>query len=184
MPHCSHVLATFVCKQNICFRTLWKKPFCFSFPPENSRIKDRNSRCRYQNNLPAAHTVFLNHPCQKSYGRKMPARNNRYGRKIPAFWCQERQGRKILASNYRYGRKIRLPVTADTVGKSRQVTTLYGRKIRLPVTADKAGKSRQVTTRYGRKIRLPVTTETAGKSQQETDWLSLHLSYKVAVAQW
>ncbi len=33
---------------------------------------------------------FLNYPCQKSYGRKIPARNNRYGRKIPAFWCQER----------------------------------------------------------------------------------------------
>ncbi len=164
--------------------TLWKKPFCFSFPPENSRIKDRNSRYRYQKNLPAAHTVFLNHPCQKSYGRKIPARNNRYGRKIPAFWCQKRQGRKIPASNYRYGRKIRLPVTADTAGKSRQVTTWYGRKIRLPVTADTAGKSRQVTTIYGRKIRLPVTTETAGESQQEIDWLSLPQAYKAAVAQW
>jgi hypothetical protein len=71
----------------IWIHTLWKKPFCFSLSPENSRIKDRNSRCRYQNNLPAAHTVFLNHPCQKSYGRKISARNNRYGRKIPAFWC-------------------------------------------------------------------------------------------------
>ncbi len=70
--------------------TLWKKPFCFSFPPENSRIMDRNSRCRYQNNLPGAHRVFLKCPCQKSYGRKIPARNNRYGQKIPAFWCQKR----------------------------------------------------------------------------------------------
>jgi hypothetical protein len=35
--------------------------------------------------LPAAHRVFLNYPCQKSYGRKIPARNNRYGRKILAF---------------------------------------------------------------------------------------------------
>jgi hypothetical protein len=35
--------------------------------------------------LPAAHRVFLNYPCQKSYGWKIPARNNRYGRKIPAF---------------------------------------------------------------------------------------------------
>ncbi len=42
------------------YTTLWKKPFCFSFPPENSRIKDRNSHCRYQNNLPAAQRVFLN----------------------------------------------------------------------------------------------------------------------------
>jgi hypothetical protein len=33
---------------------------------------------------------FLKYPCQKSYGRKFPARNNRYGRKIPAFWCQKR----------------------------------------------------------------------------------------------
>ncbi len=33
---------------------------------------------------------FLNYPCQKSYGRKIPARNNRYGRKFPAFWCQKR----------------------------------------------------------------------------------------------
>jgi hypothetical protein len=33
---------------------------------------------------------FLNYPCQKSYGGKIPARNNRYGRKIPAFWCQKR----------------------------------------------------------------------------------------------
>jgi hypothetical protein len=69
---------------------------------------DRNSRCRYQNNLPAAHRVFFNCPCQKSYGRK-----------------------------------IRLPVTADTAGKSRQVTTRYGRKIRLLVTTETAGKSQQ-----------------------------------------
>jgi hypothetical protein len=33
--------------------------------------------------LPAAHRVFLNYPCQKNYGRKIPARNNRYGRKTP-----------------------------------------------------------------------------------------------------
>jgi hypothetical protein len=66
-----------------------KKPFCFSFPPENYRIKDRKSRCRYQNNLPAAHSVFLNSLCQKSYGRKIPAKNHRYGRKIPAFWSLE-----------------------------------------------------------------------------------------------
>jgi hypothetical protein len=132
---------------------------------------DTNSRCRYQNNLPAAHRVFLNCPCQKSYGRKIPARNNRYGRKIPASNYSYLPGFSGLTYVYRYGRKIRLPVTADTAGKSRQVTTWYGRKIRLPVTADTAGKSRQVTTRYGRKIRLPVTTETAGKSPQETDWV-------------
>ncbi len=115
-----------------------KKPFCFSFPPENSRIKDRKSRCRYQNNLPAAHRVFLNYPCQKSYSRKILARNNRYGRKIPAFWCQKRWGQKIPESNYRYGRNIWLPVTADTAGKSRHLirpensaasNCSYGRKI-------------------------------------------------------
>jgi hypothetical protein len=60
-----------------------------SFPPENSRIKDRKSRCRYQNNLTAAHRIFLNSPCQKSYGRKIPAKNYRYGRKILAFWYLE-----------------------------------------------------------------------------------------------
>jgi hypothetical protein len=58
VSNCTHVMYT-----------LWKKPFCFSFPPENSRIKNRKSRCRYQNNLSAAHRVFLNYPCQKSYGR-------------------------------------------------------------------------------------------------------------------
>ncbi len=89
-------------------KALWKKPFCFSFPPENSRIKNRKSRCRYQNNLPAAHTVFLNYPCQKSYGRKIPASNYRYGRKIR------------LQVTTRYGRKIRLPVTTKTAGKSWQ----------------------------------------------------------------
>ncbi len=197
----TEVMATsMICNQDsvrICSLavTLWKKPFCFSFPPENSRIKDRKSRRRYQNNLPAANRVFFNCPCQKSYGRKIPAGksrpenpgrkipagNNTYGRKIPAFWCQKRQGQKIPASYYRYGRKIRLPVTANTAGKSRQVATWYGRKIRLPVTADTAGKSRQVTSRYGRKIRLPVTTETAGKS-----WQSAHKcnNFRETMVQW
>ncbi len=167
-PTCGNAKGLLPGTRRVFIHAMWKKPFCFSFPPENSRIEDRKSHCRYQNNLPAAHTVFLNYPSQKSYGRKIPARNNRYGRKIPAFWCQERRGQKIPASNYRYGRKIRLPVNANTAGKSRQVTTWYGRKIRLPVTADTAGNSRQVTTRYGRKIRLPVTTETAGKSWQRS----------------
>jgi hypothetical protein len=63
------------------------KPPYFSLP---STFKDRKSRCRYKNNLPVAHRVFLNYPCQKGYGRKIPARNKRYNRKIPAFWCQKR----------------------------------------------------------------------------------------------
>ncbi len=110
--------------------TLWKKPFCFSFPPENSRIKDRKSRFRYQNNLPAAHRVFLNYPCQKatagkfrpettdtakksrpSGARKGKARKSRQVKQIrpensAASNCS--YGRKIPASNYWYGRKIRL----------------------------------------------------------------------------
>jgi hypothetical protein len=48
---------------------------------------------------------FLNCPCQKSYGRKFPARNNRYGWKIPAFWCQKGKARKSRQ------------VTTDTAGK-------------------------------------------------------------------
>jgi hypothetical protein len=41
--------------------------------------------------IPAVDTRTICHyPCQKSYGRKIPARNNRYGRKFPAFWCQKR----------------------------------------------------------------------------------------------
>jgi hypothetical protein len=32
---------------------------------------------------------FLNYPCQKSNHQKIPAKNNRYGRKIPAFWYLE-----------------------------------------------------------------------------------------------
>ncbi len=96
--------------------SLWKKPFCFSFPPENSRIKDRKSSCQYQNNLSAAHRVFLNYPCQKSYGRKIPARNNRYGRKIPAFWSLEEDFLYFLAGKGN-ARKFR-QVTTDTAGKS------------------------------------------------------------------
>ncbi len=71
-----------------------KKAFCCSFPPENSCIKDIKSRCIYQNNVPAAHRVFLNYPCQKSYDRKIPARNNRYGRKIPASGARKGKARK------------------------------------------------------------------------------------------
>jgi hypothetical protein len=92
-----------------------KKPFCFSFPPENSRIKDRKSRCQYQNNLLAAHRVFLNYPCQKSYSRKIAARNNRYGRKIPAFWWLEGDFLHSLARKGK-ARKSR-QVTTDTAGK-------------------------------------------------------------------
>ncbi len=104
-----------------------KKPFCFSFPPENSRIKDRKSRCQYQNHLPAAHRVFWNSPCQKSYGRKIPASNYRYRRKIPRLVTAETAGKSR-------------PVTTDTAGKSRPVTTDTAGKSR-PVKTDTAGKS-------------------------------------------
>jgi hypothetical protein len=58
------------------------------------------------------------------------------------------------ASNCRYGRKI--PASNYLIRPENSAA----------VTADTAGKSRQVTTRYGWKIRLPVSTETAGKYQQ------------------
>jgi hypothetical protein len=89
--------------------------------------------------LPAAHRVFLNYLCQKSNGRKIPARNNRYGRKIQAFWYLEGDFLHSLARK-------------DKARKSQQVTTRYSRKIQLSVSADTAGKSRQVTTRYGQKF--------------------------------
>jgi hypothetical protein len=41
----------------------------------------------------------------------------------PGLLVPEKVRPEILASNYIYGRKIWLPVTADTAGKSRQVTT-------------------------------------------------------------
>jgi hypothetical protein len=66
--------------------------------------------------LLAAQRVFLNYPCQKSYGRKIPARNNRYGRKIPAFWSVEGDFLHSLAGKGK-ARKSR-QVTADTAGKS------------------------------------------------------------------
>jgi hypothetical protein len=74
-----------------------------------------------------------------------PGQKQQIRPEIPGLLVPEKVRPENPGSNYRYGRKIRLPVTADT-----------------------SGKSRQVTTRYGRKIRLPVTTETAGKCQQET----------------
>ncbi len=106
---------------------LCKKPFCFSFPPENSRIKERKSRCRYQNNLPAAHRVFLNYPCQKSYGRKIQARNNRFSRKIPAFWYLKGD---FLHSRARKGNARKSQqVTTDTAGHSAASNCRYGRII-------------------------------------------------------
>ncbi len=97
--------------------TLWKKPFCFIFPPENSRIKERKSRCWYQNNLPAAYRDFLNSPCQKSYGRKILAKNYRYSRKIPAFWSLEGDFLHSHAWKVKAGKSQQ--ATTDTAGKSR-----------------------------------------------------------------
>ncbi len=186
-----------------------KKAFCFSFLPKNSCIKDRKSRCRYQNNLPAAHRVFLKLPMPEKLWPENPGQKQQIRPENPSLLVPEkvRPENPGKYSNYRYGRKIRLPVTADTAGKSRQVTTWNSRKIRLPVTADTAGKSRQVstwydrkiwlpvtadtagksrqvTTRYGRKIWLPVTTEKAGKSQLGTQWMSELIVHKGAVVEY
>ncbi len=97
--------------------SLWKKPFCFSLPPENSHIKDQKSCCWYQKNLPATHRVFLNSPCQKSYGQKIPAKNYRYGRKIPAFWSLEGDFLDSHAWKVKAGKSQQ--ATTDTTGKSR-----------------------------------------------------------------
>jgi hypothetical protein len=35
-----------------------KKPICFNFLSKISLIRERQARCRYQNNLPAAYIVF------------------------------------------------------------------------------------------------------------------------------
>ncbi len=49
--------------------TLWKKPFCFSFPSENSITKDWQSRCWYQKIFPATHRSFSHSPMsEKSSG--------------------------------------------------------------------------------------------------------------------
>jgi hypothetical protein len=78
---------------------------CFSFPPENSRIKDRKSRCRYQNNLPAAHRVFLNYQCQKATNEKFrPETTDTAGKSRPSG---ARKGK---------ARKSR-QITTDTAGK-------------------------------------------------------------------
>jgi hypothetical protein len=60
---------------------------------------------------------FLNYPCQKSYGRKIQARNNRYGQKIPTFWSLEGDFLHSLAGKGK-ARKFRQVTTVpDTAGK-------------------------------------------------------------------
>jgi hypothetical protein len=71
--------------------------------------------CVAKNSLRGTHRVFLNYPCQKSYGRKFPARDNRYGRKIPAIWYLEGDFLHSLARKDK-ARKSR-QVTTDTAGK-------------------------------------------------------------------
>ena len=101
----SHSLPRFRRAQHRYVAASWKKPFCFSFPPENSRIKDRKSRCRYQNNLPVTHTVFLNYPCQKATaGKFRPETTDTAGKSRPSG---ARKGK---------ARKSR-QVTTDTAGK-------------------------------------------------------------------
>ncbi len=67
--------------------TLWKKPFCFSFPPENSRIKDlirpensAASNCSYGRKIPASNYQIRpenSASCNYRNGWKIPARNTR-----------------------------------------------------------------------------------------------------------
>jgi hypothetical protein len=45
------------------------------------------------------------------------------GERLFTFPCWKKLRPENPASNFRYNRKIRLPVTAETAGKSRQVTT-------------------------------------------------------------
>jgi hypothetical protein len=81
---------------------------------------------------------FLITHARKATARKSrPETTDSAGKSQPSG-ARKGKARKSPASNYRYGRKIRLPVTADTAGKSRQVTTRYGRKIRFPVTTETA----------------------------------------------
>ncbi len=47
--------------------TLWKKPFCLSFPPENSIAKDWKSSCWYQEIFPATHGSYLHSPWPKIF---------------------------------------------------------------------------------------------------------------------
>jgi hypothetical protein len=53
-------------------------------------------------------------------GQKQQIRPENPGLLVPEKVGPENPGKYC---NYRYGRKIWLPVTADTAGKSRQVTT-------------------------------------------------------------
>ncbi len=118
-----------------------KKPFCFSFPPENSCIRNRKSRCRYQNNLPAAHGVFLNYPCQEATagksGQKQQIRPEIPGLLVPEKVRPENLGKYIqirpensAASNCRYGRKI--PASNYLIQPENLAASncRYGRKIR------------------------------------------------------
>jgi hypothetical protein len=68
-------------------------------------MKDRKSRCRYKNNLPAAHRVFLNYPCQKSYGRKSLPETTDTAGKFRSSGAVKGKARKSLQ------------VTTDAAGK-------------------------------------------------------------------
>jgi hypothetical protein len=60
---------------------------------------------------------FLNSPCQKSYSRKIPAKNYRYSRKIPTFWSLEGDFLHSHAWKVKAGKSQQ--ATTDTDGKSR-----------------------------------------------------------------
>jgi hypothetical protein len=156
---------------------------------------DRKSRCRYQNNLPAAHRVFLNYPCQKSYCRKIPARNNRYGRKIQAFWYlvfyiplpekirPENPGKLLqirpensAASNCRYGWKTPASNYQIRPENSAVSNCKYGRKIPASNYQIWPRNSASSNYRNGRKIQgrnrmNAITAYTQGCSGAMVEYL-------------
>ncbi len=79
---------------------------CFSFPPENSHIKDRKSRCRYQNNLPDAHRDFFKLPMPEKLRPENPGQKQQIRPENPG----------LLVPKKGKARKSR-QVTTDTAGK-------------------------------------------------------------------
>jgi hypothetical protein len=88
-----------------------KKPFCFSFPSENSLIKDRKFRCRYQNNLPDAYIVFIQYPMPEKLWPENPGQKLQIRLENLGFLVS---GGKLFT--FPHAGKVK-------AGKSQQVTT-------------------------------------------------------------
>jgi hypothetical protein len=88
-----------------------KKAFCFSFPPENSHIKDRKSRCQYQNNL------LLKLPMPEKLRPENPGQKLKIRPEIAAFLSQEGDFLHSHAGKVKAGKSQQ--ATTDTAGKSR-----------------------------------------------------------------